>query len=52
MESIEYLIEESKKALLYLAATDYLIIKHAELGTSVPQDIKDARAAARLKVLK
>lgn len=43
---------DSDNALKYLAETDYLVIRKAETGVDYPQSIKDARAAARLKVVK
>lgn len=42
---------QSEEALNYLQATDYLVVRKAETGQDYAQEIKDARAAARLKVL-
>ena len=44
--------KESQEALAYLASTDYLVIRKSEAGLDYPQEIKNARTAARLKVLK
>ncbi len=43
--------QESDAALKYLAETDYMVIRKSETGQDYPQEIKDLRAAARLKVL-
>lgn len=42
----------SIEALAYLASTDFLIIKQAEGIKECPSEIKELRAAARLKVIK
>jgi hypothetical protein len=39
------------EALEYLKATDYLIIREMDSGQPCPAEIKQLRAAARLKVL-
>lgn len=44
--------KESVEALDYLKATDYLIIREMDCGTPCPLEIKQLRAAARLKVIK
>lgn len=44
--------KESDEALQYLNQTDYLIIREMDTGEPCPQEIKDLRAAARLKVIK
>jgi len=44
--------KQSEEALAYLKDTDYLIIKELELGTPCPDEIKQLRAEARLKVIK
>lgn len=43
--------QESDVAEKYLASTDFYIVRKAETGLDYAQSIKDARAAARLKVL-
>lgn len=43
--------QESKAALAYLASTDWMVVRKAETNIDYPQEIKDLRAAARLKVL-
>ena len=43
--------QESENALKYLASTDWMVVRKAETGMDYPQEIKDLRAAARLKVL-
>ena len=35
------------KVLKYLASTDYYIIRHAETGVEVPQEVLDKRAESR-----
>ena len=39
------LIANSKK---YLAETDWMVIREAEKGTAIPQDVKDLRDQARI----
>jgi len=48
-------IDPQKDALIkteqeYLNSTDWYIIREVDNGTACPQNIKDARAAARLKI--
>lgn len=43
--------QESEDAKKYLASTDYYVVRKAETGLDYPQEIKDLRAAARLKVI-
>ena len=43
--------KESEDALKYLHETDYLVIRKSETGLDYSQEIKDARTAARLKVI-
>lgn len=43
--------QESREALTYLNSTDWYVSRLVETGVPVPQNILDARAAARLKVL-
>ncbi len=43
-------VKEREEALAYLAATDWYIIREADAGTPCPTEIKEARAAARLKI--
>lgn len=40
----EIAIKEAKE---YLQSTDYLVIKHIELGTEIPPEISEKRAEAR-----
>jgi hypothetical protein len=50
--SIEELArQESSEAVRYLSETDWYIIREMDSGEQCPNDIKLARAAARLKVL-
>ena len=43
--------ETNRTALKYLADTDWLIIREVDSGIPCPQDIRDARAAARLSIV-
>jgi hypothetical protein len=43
--------QESVEAKQYLDSTDWLVVRKAETGQDYLQEIKDLRAAARLKVL-
>ena len=43
--------KESQEALQYLKDTDWYIVREMDSGEPCPQEIKTARAAARLKVL-
>ena len=43
-------LEESEKALKFLANTDWYVVRLAETGTPIPEDILAARAAAREKI--
>ena len=43
-------LEESEKALKYLAETDWYVVRFAETGEPIPEDILAARAAAREKI--
>lgn len=38
-------------ALNYLSSTDWYIIREQETGEPTPQEIKDERAAARLRIV-
>lgn len=55
--SHSYLIEniqaeiDSKDAKDYLKSTDWYIIREMDSGVVCPEEIKNARAAARLKVI-
>jgi hypothetical protein len=40
----------NKKALAYLASTDWMVLRQADSGEAMPNSIKDARAAARLEI--
>lgn len=41
----------NKEARAYLASTDWYVIRNQETGVAVPQDILDARAAARTSII-
>lgn len=43
--------QESEKALKYLVETDWMISRKVETGKELPEEVKKARAEARLKVL-
>ena len=36
--------------LAYLASTDWMVLRQADSGEAMPNNIKDARAAARLEI--
>ncbi|MBL4917991.1 hypothetical protein [Szabonella alba] len=38
------------EALAYLASTDWMVIRAAETGKAMPEDVAEARAAARGEV--
>ena len=40
----------NKEARDYLASTDWYLVRELETGVPTPQEIKDARQEARLKV--
>jgi len=40
----------NKKALAYLASTDWMVLRQADSGEVIPNNIKDARATARLEI--
>jgi hypothetical protein len=40
----------NNKALAYLASTDWMVLRQADSGEVMPNNIKDARAAARLEI--
>jgi len=40
----------NKEAKDYLASTDWYLVREMETGVPTPQEIKDARQEARLKV--
>lgn len=42
---------KNREARAYLASTDWYVVRKAETGEAIPQDILDARAAARLSVV-
>lgn len=44
------LTKTKAEALAYLASTDWYIIRFADSGVEVPQEVKDKRAEARLKL--
>lgn len=49
MEIDKQVALEKTEALKYLADTDWYIIRELDSGVTCPQEIKDLRAAARLK---
>lgn len=42
---------ESAEALAYLSSTDWYVIRLAEIGEEIPDEVKQKRAAARLAVI-
>jgi hypothetical protein len=55
IEDIAAKLEQEKinqEALKFLADTDWLVIRKQENGTEIPQDILDARAEARAKIVR
>jgi hypothetical protein len=40
----------NSKAQAYLASTDWMVLRQADSGEVMPNNIKDARAAARLEI--
>lgn len=50
VEHDDNLLKEKEEAKKYLADTDWYIIRELDNGTPCPQEIKDLRAAARLKL--
>jgi hypothetical protein len=42
----------NEQSLEYLSSTDWLIIREYEGGLACPQQIKDLRAAARLRIVR
>ena len=49
---LEFISKEQAKAeaLAYLSSTDWYIVRFMDSGVEVPQEIKDKRAEARLRV--
>jgi len=43
-------VEINATAQAYLAATDWMVLRQADSGEVMPNNIKDARAAARLEI--
>lgn len=43
--------QESDEAMMYLTSTDWYILREVDSGIVCPQEIKNLRAAARLKVV-
>lgn len=43
--------EINAEAKAYLAATDWYVVRFAETGVAIPQDIVDARQVAREKIV-
>ena len=44
--------KESEQALKFLAETDWMVVRKMETNVDYPEEIKQARGAARLKVVK
>jgi hypothetical protein len=42
--------QANAKAQAYLASTDWMVLRQADSGEVMPNNIKDARAAARLEI--
>lgn len=42
----------NSEALLYLASTDWLVIREVDAGTPCPADVKAERAAARARIVR
>ena len=42
--------QANAKAQAYLASTDWMVLRQADSGELMPNNIKDARAAARLEI--
>jgi len=40
----------NETAQAYLASTDWMVLRQADSGEAMPNNIKDARAAARLEI--
>lgn len=43
--------QESQEALAYLSSTDWYVMRSADSGEPMPEEIKQARADARLRVI-
>ena len=55
IETVENYIDQDKinaEALAYLASTDYLVIRQAETGQAMSEEIMLARQAARNRIIK
>lgn len=44
-------VKTNREARAYLASTDWYVIRKEETGTAIPQEILDARAAARASIV-
>lgn len=42
--------EINQEALAYLASTDWYVVRFAETGVAIPEDVVQARAEARSKI--
>ena len=42
--------KEKQEAQAYLISTDWYIVRFADTGVEIPQEVKDKRAEARLKL--
>lgn len=53
-EQIAQFMQEraNQESLAYLASTDWYVTRFAETGVSIPDAVKDARAAARTTIVK
>lgn len=47
----EIQVEVNAEARAYLNSTDWYVVRYAETGVAVPQDILDARQAARERII-
>lgn len=50
MSNLQKLKQELSDLGAYLSSTDYLIIREADAGTLCPQEVRQARAAARVRI--
>lgn len=48
-EQVQQVINDNARA--YLASTDWYVVRFAETGVAIPQDILDARQAARNSIV-
>jgi len=50
VQAAELQSQANAKAQAYLASTDWMVLRQADSGEVMPNNIKDARAAARLEI--